>query len=306
MDGNRPSASTWRAVALVTLVVSLATAVAVASSGSIPSGTGGARRPAAFLADTAVSLLLVALVIGGVFAVIILAFFRHDGEIGARAQRRRRGPLGAIGSALVGLALVLIAVRVVRSDQDGNPVIQLPGLAGGPGLADEQRERYEPQLVLWPTLLVCALVTAAAIAIVLNRRAGRPRSVPVQSPELALADVLDETLDDLRAETDPRRAVIATYTRMERALGAAGLPRLPTEAPEEYLGRILDAVVVTPLLARRLTDLFALARFSVHDVDLEMKEQAIDTLVRVRDDLRAAAARDELAAAAAPLVGRRN
>ena len=37
------------------------------------------------------------------------------------------------------------------------------------------------------------------------------------------ADVLDETLDDLRAETDPRRAVIAAYARMERALAAFGL-----------------------------------------------------------------------------------
>ena len=50
-----------------------------------------------------------------------------------------------------------------------------------------------------------------------------------------LADVLEETIDDLRAEADPRRAVIAAYARMERALAAAGLPRSPAEAPDEYL-----------------------------------------------------------------------
>ena len=44
----------------------------------------------------------------------------------------------------------------------------------------------------------------------------------------ALADVLEETLDDLRAERDPRRAVIAAYARLERTLAAFGLPRRPS------------------------------------------------------------------------------
>ena len=60
-----------------------------------------------------------------------------------------------------------------------------------------------------------------------------------------LADVLDETLDDLRAETDPRRAVIAAYARMERALAAYGLPRSPAEAPDEYLQRIFADLEVS-------------------------------------------------------------
>ena len=64
----------------------------------------------------------------------------------------------------------------------------------------------------------------------------------------ALADVLDETLDDLRAETDPRRAVIAAYARMERALAAYGLPRRPSEAPDEYLQRIFADLEVEPSL----------------------------------------------------------
>ena len=62
----------------------------------------------------------------------------------------------------------------------------------------------------------------------------------------ALADVLDETLDDLRAERDPRRAVIAAYARMERALAAYGFPRDAAEAPDEYLERILADLEVQP------------------------------------------------------------
>ncbi len=61
----------------------------------------------------------------------------------------------------------------------------------------------------------------------------------------ALEDALAETLDDLRAERDPRKAVIAAYARLERTLAAFGLPRRPAEAPAEYLQRILGQLEVS-------------------------------------------------------------
>ena len=61
-----------------------------------------------------------------------------------------------------------------------------------------------------------------------------------------LADVLDETLDDLRAEPDPRRAVIAAYARLERSFAAAGLPRRAEETAVEYVPRALDGLEVDP------------------------------------------------------------
>jgi hypothetical protein len=84
--------------------------------------------------------------------------------------------------------------------------------------------------------------------------------------------------------------VIGAYARMERALAAAGLPRDPAEAPEEYLQRILSDVAVTGRAATRLTSLVAWARFSGHDGRPEMKDEAIDTLEQVRDELAAAEA----------------
>ncbi len=100
--------------------------------------------------------------------------------------------------------------------------------------------------------------------------------------------MLDETLDDLRAEADPRRAVIAAYARMERALGAYGLPRSPSEAPDEYLQRIFGDLEVSRLATSRLTALFSWAKFSGHDVAPEMKQEAIEALEAVREELRAA------------------
>ena len=103
-----------------------------------------------------------------------------------------------------------------------------------------------------------------------------------------LADVLEETIDDLRAEVDPRRAVIGAYARMERALAAAGLPRSPAEAPDEYLRRIFGDLEVSRFATARLTALFSWAKFSGHDVAPEMKQEAIEALEAVREELRAA------------------
>ena len=71
-------------------------------------------------------------------------------------------------------------------------------------------------------------------------------SAPAQELERApvreaLAQVLSETLDDLRSEPDPRKAVIGAYAKMERTLAARGFPRRESEAPLEYLGRILGS-----------------------------------------------------------------
>ena len=103
-----------------------------------------------------------------------------------------------------------------------------------------------------------------------------------------LANVLDETLDDLRAEADPRRAVIAAYARLERALATQGFARRPSETPEELLSRVLGRLEVSDESIRRLTDLFERAKFSQHDVDSAMKDEAIAALQQVRDELRAA------------------
>jgi Domain of unknown function (DUF4129) len=105
--------------------------------------------------------------------------------------------------------------------------------------------------------------------------------------------VLAATLDDLRAEQDPRRAVIRAYARMERSLAAAGLPRAPAEAPEEYLTRVLEGLPVSARAAARLTALFAWARFSPHDVRPEMKDEAIETLEHIQLELEAAEAEQQ-------------
>ena len=83
--------------------------------------------------------------------------------------------------------------------------------------------------------------------------------------------------------------MIATYARMETTLAGAGLPRAAAETPLEYLGRVLRELLHTSADAvARLTSLFERAKFTPHAIDSGMKNDAIDALVTMRDELRAA------------------
>jgi hypothetical protein len=134
-------------------------------------------------------------------------------------------------------------------------------------------------------VLVLLIALGAVMAATRSRlRAGIPRSA--RAPE-ALAAALDESLDDLRSEPDLRAAIVAAYARMEAALAAAGLPRHDAEAPLEYLERALLSLDTSADAVRRLTDLFEWARFSQHEPEPSMRDEAVDALVAVRDELRA-------------------
>ena len=136
--------------------------------------------------------------------------------------------------------------------------------------------------------IVLGLVLTAVIAyLVAERRARRQRQPRAELAE-ELAAALDDALDDLRAETDPRRAVIAAYARLERVLASSGIARQSAETSDEYLARVLRELALGSNAITRLTSLFTQAKFSQHEVDTAMKEEAIDSLERVRDELREA------------------
>jgi hypothetical protein len=132
--------------------------------------------------------------------------------------------------------------------------------------------------------IVVGLGGAAGYAYFRKRRAGgawdREAALAV-----ALDEVLADSLDDLRADPDPRRAVVRAYARMERTFAAYGVAREQAEAPLEYMSRALDSLSVSVYSVRRLTQLFSRAKFSPHEVDAAMKDEAIEALVGLRAEL---------------------
>lgn len=292
MDSSAPTSGgrVRRALLVLAGLLALVAIVALASGGDTPLGEGGSRSPSETLRDTLITLLALLMIAGVGLWIVILVI----GRDALAQQRQQRGSRSRRNLAVAGIFFILLGLLVWWMRDREARIPQFPAVptqtsTGATGEeADEAAEPYSPEFAWLPALVVVGIGTAAGIALVLAHRARR-RALPQALPTVieALADVLDESLDDLRAERDPRKAVIAAYARMERTLAAFGFPRRPAEAPGEFLERTLSELAVASRSIGRLTALYEQARFSQHEVDPVMKEQAIEALETVRDELRA-------------------
>ena len=291
-----------RAVVPVLVVLGLLAVVAVAATGSTRAGGNSVRSPGATLLDTFFSLALLAVVAGGVLVVYGLLQRRAVAEEVASGRYRRGSLLGWI--AFVSIFTVVVVWRGWDFKRPAQPPISdlVPPRGAPPPSGNPVTDTtpYEPHIAWVPVGAVVALLAIAVAAYVISERRRRPAARERDDLAVEVVAVLDDTLDDLRAETDPRRAVIAAYVRLEQVLAAHGLPRRRAETEEELLVRMLAALHVSPAPARRLTGLFEGARFSDHVVDSGMKDEAIAALEQVRDELAASAGPAEIRAAAVP------
>jgi Domain of unknown function (DUF4129) len=286
-------------VALPALVVlALVAVVAIAATGSTPSGGNDTRPPSETLLDTIFSLGLVAVALGAVLLIYGLSQRKAIAREVASGRYRRTSLVSFLAFFGVFMAFSYWRLSLWEPPRpDEEQELAFPGETPTPEPTTPNTDPapYEPSVSWLPIAVVVGLVIAAAVAYVISeRRAQRARR---SGEELAeqLAIVLDDTLDDLRAEVDPRRAIIAAYARAERVLAASGVPRGAAETPDEYLPRVLAGLELDPQAVERLTALFTRAKFSQHHVDTAMKEEAIGALEQVRDELRLAKERPALA-----------
>ena len=282
-----------RALLLAVVAVVLVGLVAVAASGYSVSGSGSSD-PAPYAVDTILTILL------GLFAIASVVMFFGLFWVGldarrnprrSRAERRLRP--GVLVTAAVLFSLALFAL--LRFQHDANrerPPGQLP-TARSVKPRDLNGKRRDPQFQWIPFVALFGAAGVAAAGYYLSEKR-RKRRLPPDLVTDELVETLDETLADLRAESDPRRAVIAAYHRMERVLASHGIARRTSEAPHEYLGRVLAELTGGGQGAKRLTALFERARFSTHAVDATMRTDAIEAV----EDLQAELVRVEAARAA--------
>jgi hypothetical protein len=188
---------------------------------------------------------------------------------------------------------------VVYLKHHGHSIFNLnpKGLKNGQGLLHGRRGKappLEPQFewtMLWIALAVLAL-GGGWLYYGWRTRAKR-KAEPLDREQTVADDLaasIGDAIDDLEAEPDPRRAVIAAYARMEAVLARNGLRRRPSETPLEYLRRILLGLTTRGEAVSRLTSLFEQAKFSRHEIDASMKEDAIGALREIRADLQGAPA----------------
>ncbi len=149
-----------------------------------------------------------------------------------------------------------------------------------------------PFLVTWTFGALALTAGLAALALALwvafgdrlaewwqLRAHDRPRP-----PEAA--DPAEESLDALRAEGDPRRAIIRCYGRFERVAAASGVERKAWHTPAEFMREALARLALPRGAVPTLTGLFELARFSHRELGRPDRDRALGALHEITAAVR--------------------
>ena len=249
-------------------------------------------KPSPAYVSYAFSAFLIVFVLAIPVAMYGFVIQAREGEVARKSYRQRT--LESIGMMFFFGCLAFIVIYLKRhhpSIFNINP----QGLNNAKNALKNHgghKAKVEPQFewtVLW--IAIAALAVGVGWFYYTWRTRKKRTAVPLErSVAEELAESISDAIDDLEAEPDARRAVIAAYARMEAVLARNGLRRRPSETPVEYLRRILLGLTARGEAVSRLTWLFEQAKFSRHDIDAAMKQDAIGALREIRDDLQGAPA----------------
>jgi len=289
-----PLSAARTAALAASIVVLLAVVSLAARSGdhdrAVPGGTAAATA-----GHHALTWAL--LVFGPIVAVVGLGLFLYAQVMRRRAdpemaEIRRRSRIRR-NIALVALAVFIgycwltnqnpaeVMVDFLRGIFGNVNVNNLPFIGHQPAGTHHQAHGGSGGVsrVDWGIAAVTWLALIAALVVTIPRlrrrmRANAARSAAAEAEESGA----DLGLERLRAEQDPRRAVIGAYALMDRVMADQALARRRSEAPLEYLGRMTAAGYARITALGRLTRLYARARFSTHPIDRRMQAEAVDAV----------------------------
>jgi hypothetical protein len=272
----------------------LAVAILVGMATHPTTGTGAVTppvEPVVVVLQTLVWLLVAADIL--VTIAIVYALW-SDRERFVEA-RRKRSPLVYL-AALLPTLFAAAMILVVRPATGGRGLLALGQLMAAPPSRLPNASKVAGSTnggdLMWISVLLAVLIVVFFLGWFFWGGSRRPPAVarPVPTPHDSVVEALEESMDALTAIADPRRAIIAAYSAMERSIARAGLARRRAEAPMEFLARVLRSMLEISSDLNRMTYLFELAKFSDHDLDESMRTDALGSLARIRDQVAAAAA----------------
>jgi Domain of unknown function (DUF4129) len=277
----------WGAQLRASVVIGVGLLLALAATlGPLPSpGSEAGGSLVIRLPDAVRTLVLTLLALS---ALLLLAVQRprrpaDDEPLPDRVSQRR----STWTVALLPLPLVLLVLTAWYltwhpwSTEDDNPLERaLTAIAGLLDLLASARKPPTSVAAFDLTLAGLALLFAVglftlmllvALAGPLEKWLSRRRGVAAASGALPADDA-----GDLRAEPDPRRAILRAYGRFERVMAAARFPRPPWQTPTEFMRTVLSRAPVPITPVTRLTTLFELARFSDRPLGVDARDAACD------------------------------
>jgi hypothetical protein len=281
----------WAGLA-VSFVIALSAVVRMAEPAPVGPDVSGVIRLPEHLTAAIVTLFALAVLVFIVDLVrrVLRGKLAGDGE-------RTEEPI-PVPRWLRRLTLILSILNVVvlaylwrRAVLDGGLFSGAAGLASGlalPGTVPPSA----PAVFNWVfgILALAAGLGALVLAlwIALGDRLVHEREEAVDEPPTApLEALVEESLEDLRSEADPRRAIVRCYARFERAAANAGLERKPWFTPMEFMRETLVRLPVPRAAVPTLTGLFELARFSHHALGPRERDRAVDALHEIRTAMEA-------------------
>ena len=278
-------------LALTAAALTVAAPLAAMAASAPLSGSSRVNATSAQTPVTAVFVLLVGLGAVAITALAILVWPRRRAEepgfkIAPPQVHWLWKVLACVLPFLLGAALVIAALlgthalhAPTRLPVGGAPV---RSVTPSPAAKAPGSGFVLPGWVPWTVLLV--LIAAVALVVVFLVRRGRSSAPEPAEPDTVRA-AAGAAIGALDATDDPRQAVIAAYVAMEGTFAVNGLPRTESEAPREYLERVLVAEGVVDRDARTLTGLFETARFSPHPVSARMRDRARSGLAGLHSGL---------------------
>ena len=286
-------ALTWALLA-ASLVIGLAAVVRMAgpAAGGLDDLAGSIRLPE-LVTGTIVTL----------FALAALVFFmglmrrmrsrRQEEETGALGPEAARVPpwLRTLTQILSLLNFVVLAYLLWRGAIPLTALLSL-GLGAGSAIAPTlpQEIPIAPPIVTWTFGVLAIVAGLGALALALwvafgDRLAQWWEGAVSDSPLPPLAEAVEESLEDLRAEPDARRAIIRCYARFERVAADSGFKRKPWHTPMEFMREALPRLPVPRGAVPTLTGLFELARFSHRALGPRERDRALDALDEIKASL---------------------
>jgi hypothetical protein len=271
----------WLVVTMSSLLVGMV------ALGPAPSAVEGGRAASRLLLELPEWALTLAMT--SAFSAVMLAF----AYLIALARRRRKDD--DLERGLRGVLFLFLLLAFAALWREGplegilSPLGRSPSSSGQSGLSDLGLPSASMPAfsVVVAALMVGAGLTSLALVcwLLFGERLTEWWRGSAGAPREPLGAAVEESLDDLHLEPDPRRAIIRCYRRFEVALAESRVARAPWQTPMEFMREALGRLPLPAEAVRRLTGLFELARFSDEPMAPEHREAAWASLSDIRGEL---------------------